>query len=125
MLVSTPVREERSDWRDIYGEEKRAQDRYLDFRNVLLVNVQQSSSLTPFKRQIKLIDLSKHLSGSVTYVCLVTFCANCLGAASVSRLNCDLWHSFLQLYVLLLTIVTYVFCYAGNLLCWNLINETR
>jgi len=29
MLVSTPVREERSDWRDIYGEKKRAKDRAL------------------------------------------------------------------------------------------------
>jgi len=29
MLVSTPVREERSDWRDMYGEKKRAKDRAL------------------------------------------------------------------------------------------------
>jgi len=29
MLVSTPMREERSDWRDIYGENKRAKDRAL------------------------------------------------------------------------------------------------
>jgi len=27
MLVSTPVREERSEWKDIYGEKKRAKDR--------------------------------------------------------------------------------------------------
>jgi len=29
MLVGTPVREERSDWRDIYGEKKMAKDRAL------------------------------------------------------------------------------------------------
>jgi len=29
MLVSTPVREERSDWRNINGEKKRAKDRAL------------------------------------------------------------------------------------------------
>jgi hypothetical protein len=29
MLVSIPVREERSDWRDIYDEKKRAKDRAL------------------------------------------------------------------------------------------------
>jgi len=29
MLVSTPVREERSNWRDIYGEKKRAKKRVL------------------------------------------------------------------------------------------------
>jgi len=29
MLVSTLVREERSDWRDIYGEKKSAKDRAL------------------------------------------------------------------------------------------------
>jgi len=26
MLVSTPVREERSDWKDIYGEKKRTKN---------------------------------------------------------------------------------------------------
>jgi len=29
MLVRTLLREERSDWRDIYGEKKRAKDRAL------------------------------------------------------------------------------------------------
>jgi len=38
--------------------------RYLDCWNALPANVKQSSSLTSFKRQIKLIDFSKYLKGS-------------------------------------------------------------
>jgi len=38
--------------------------RYLDCWNALPANVKQSSSLTSFKRKIKLIDFSKYLIGS-------------------------------------------------------------
>ena len=40
----------------------------LTLHTALPVNVQQSSSLTSFKRRIKLIDFTKYLKGSATDV---------------------------------------------------------
>ena len=63
-----------------------------------------------FKRQIKLIDLTKYFKGSALMLVGYMFCANCLGATFGTQF---LSYMFLS-WFLLSTLITYAVWYVAN-----------